>query len=120
MAKPSIPIPGALDLRVLQQAIGNIAERLRQLDGTTDTLTRYATGSKTASSLTILNQKIAELTARVNALGAGGGHAIEDDGTPVAQRAVMNFTGSAVSVADAGGKTIVGISVNGYFPGGWG
>lgn len=70
MAKPSIPIPGALDLRVLQQAIGNIAERLRQLDAQAATLTSYATNSKTASSLTILNQKIAELTERINDLDA--------------------------------------------------
>ena len=41
------------------------------------------------------------------------GHVIEDDGTPVPQRANMNFTGSGVSVADTGGKTVVTISGGG-------
>lgn len=70
-----------------------------------------------------------ELNARVTKLeksGSGGGHAIEDEGTPVTQRATMNFTGAGVSVADSGGKTVVNIpgggggGGNSYFPGGWG
>jgi hypothetical protein len=39
--------------------------------------------------------------------GASVGHVIEDDGTPVTQRESLNFTGGLVSVADAGGKTVV-------------
>lgn len=39
----------------------------------------------------------------------GGGHVIEDEGTPVAQQTNMNFTGAGVTVTDAGGKTVVTI-----------
>lgn len=42
--------------------------------------------------------------------GGGGGHVIEDDGTPVTQRANLNFTGPNVVVTDeAGVKTTVTI-----------
>jgi hypothetical protein len=37
------------------------------------------------------------------------GHVVEDEGTPLTQRANMNFTGAGVSVADTGGKTVVTI-----------
>lgn len=37
------------------------------------------------------------------------GHIIEDEGTPVTQRATLNFTGAGVAVADTGGKTTVTI-----------
>lgn len=46
-------------------------------------------------------------TAAIGALG--GGHVIEDEGTPLTQRANLNFVGSGVSVTDAGGKTVVTI-----------
>jgi len=39
----------------------------------------------------------------------GGGHTIEDEGTPLAQRADLNFVGAGVTAADAGGKTVVTI-----------
>lgn len=70
-----------------------------------------------------------ELNGRVTALekaAAGSGHVIEDEGTPVTQRATINFVGAGVSVADSGGKTVVTIagggggSSNGYYPQGWG
>jgi len=41
--------------------------------------------------------------------GAGGGHVIEDEGTPLAQRADLNFVGAGVTAADTGGKTVVTI-----------
>lgn len=41
---------------------------------------------------------------------ATAGHVIEEEGTPVTQRANMNFTGAGVSVADSGGKTVVTVS----------
>jgi hypothetical protein len=40
----------------------------------------------------------------------GGGHIIEDEGTPLTQRTNLNFTGAGVSVADTGGKTVVTIA----------
>ena len=38
-----------------------------------------------------------------------GGHVIEDEGTPLTQRANMNFTGAGVTVTDTAGKTVVTI-----------
>lgn len=43
-------------------------------------------------------------------------HAIENDGSPVANRPVMNFTGAGVSVTDLGGKTVVDIPGGGGGP----
>jgi hypothetical protein len=45
--------------------------------------------------------------------GAGGGHTIEDEGTPLIQRNTLNFTGDGVTVTDAGGKTVVNIPAGG-------
>jgi hypothetical protein len=45
----------------------------------------------------------------ISATGAGGGHTIEDEGTPLAQQTNMNFVGAGVTVTDAGGKTVVTI-----------
>jgi len=53
------------------------------------------------------------------------GHAIEDEGVALTQRATMNFAGSGVTVTDVGGKTLVTIAGGGggggssYFPGGF-
>lgn len=44
---------------------------------------------------------------------ATGGHTIEDEGTPLAQQTNMNFTGTGVTVTDAGGKTVVTIPSTG-------
>lgn len=46
-------------------------------------------------------------------VASSGGHVIEDEGTPVTQRSNLNFTGAGVSVADAGGKTVVTIGGGG-------
>lgn len=40
----------------------------------------------------------------------GGGHTIEDEGTPLTQRSNMNFTGAGVTVTDVGAKTVVTIN----------
>lgn len=40
----------------------------------------------------------------------GIGHAIEDEGVGITQRATMNFTGPGVAVTDSGGKTKVQVS----------
>lgn len=39
----------------------------------------------------------------------GGGHVIEEEGTPLTQRADLNFVGAGVTATDAGGKTVVTI-----------
>lgn len=46
------------------------------------------------------------------------GHVIEEEGTPLTQRANMNFVGAGVTATDAGGKTVVTIpgtaTINGH------
>jgi hypothetical protein len=80
-------------------------------------------GSAVGVSNAELAALIAALDAEVAALTEG--HAIEDEGVALTQRATINFTGSGVSVADSGGKTVVTIagggggSGNSYFPSGW-
>lgn len=46
-------------------------------------------------------------------VSSSSAHVIEDEGTPVTQRANMNFTGAGVTVSDVGGKTQVDISSGG-------
>lgn len=50
----------------------------------------------------------------------GSGHIIADEGTKINQRAIMNFTGGAVSVADTSGRTTVTINptIGGLISGG--
>jgi hypothetical protein len=47
--------------------------------------------------------------------GGGGGHTIQDEGTPLTQRANLNFVGSAVEVTDDVGNdaTVVTITASG-------
>lgn len=40
---------------------------------------------------------------------SGGGHVIENEGNPLAQRTNLNFVGAGVTAADLGGKTVVTI-----------
>lgn len=40
---------------------------------------------------------------------SAGGHVIEDEGTPLTQRATLNFVGAGVTVTDSGTKTVVTI-----------
>ena len=47
----------------------------------------------------------------------GGGHTIEDEGTPQTQRTVMNFVGAGVTVTDSGSKTVVTIPSSGVSDG---
>ena len=83
-------------------------------------------GGSEGISTTELQALIAALQAEVDTLqddlgAVTQGHVIEDEGSAVTQRATINFTGSGVSVADSGGKTVVTISGGGnsYFPSGW-
>ena len=80
-------------------------------------------GGATGASSAELAALITALTATVSGLTEG--HAIEDEGAALTQRATINFAGSGVTVTDAGGKTLVTIAGGGggggssYFPGGW-
>lgn len=63
-----------------------------------------------SADIAALQASDVSITARVVVLeGELDGHAIEDEGTAVAQRGVMNFTGAGVAVTDLGGKTVVTI-----------
>lgn len=53
------------------------------------------------------NRKV--LLSDLAAILSGGGHVIEDDGSPLPQRADLNFVGAGVTATDAGGKTVVTI-----------
>jgi len=53
----------------------------------------------------------AELAALIAAITEG--HAIEDEGSALTQRATLNFVGAGVTVSDAGGKTLVTIAGGG-------
>jgi hypothetical protein len=68
-------------------------------------------GGAIALSNTELAALITALDATVAALTEG--HAIEDEGSVLTQRAVLNFTGSGVTVSDIGGKTVVDIGAGG-------
>ncbi len=48
-----------------------------------------------------------------NGEAGGGGHIIEDEGTPLTQRDTLNFVGAGVAVTDVGGKTTVTIGGGG-------
>jgi hypothetical protein len=54
------------------------------------------------------------LTA-IAALGGGGGHVIEDEGTPLTQRTKLNFVGGGVAVTDDSGDdaSVVTIALQG-------
>ena len=66
-----------------------------------------------ADSLTI-TEVIAQLEALELVVAAiDAGHVIEDEGIALPQRESLNFTGSGVTVTDAGGKTVVSVSGGG-------
>ena len=52
-----------------------------------------------------------ELAALIAAITEG--HAIEDEGSALTQRATLNFTGAGVTVSDVGGKTVVSVAGGG-------
>ena len=68
-------------------------------------------GGATGASTTELAALITALTATVSALTEG--HAIEDEGSALTQRATLNFTGAGVTVSDVGGKTTVEVAGGG-------
>lgn len=77
-------------------------------DGTT-TFSNLAEGRYVAGE-TVAGPFVAFNVPATSSGGTGGGHVIEDDGTPLTQRDTLNFTGAGVSAADAGGETVVTIS----------
>ena len=74
--KPTIPVPGRLDLAVLQQLADNVRERLRQLDAEAAYLRSIADSATAQASFVGLQQSIATLQAQVAALAQQSGGAI--------------------------------------------
>lgn len=69
--------------------------------------------------LRITNNELVTLTYTIlnDYVSVGGSaHTIEDEGTPLPQQPIINFTGSGVSVSDSGGKTVVNIPGGGSPP----
>jgi hypothetical protein len=54
-----------------------------------------------------LNQSGNNIT--INSSGGGGGHTIQDEGTPLVQRSTLDFVGSGVIATDTGFKTQISI-----------
>lgn len=74
--KPTIPVPGRLDLAVLQQLADNVRERLRQLDAEAAYLRSIADSATAQASFVGLQQSIGALQAQVAALAQQAGGAI--------------------------------------------
>ena len=81
----------------------------------TDTSITIQKNSKLSAILLLVFQKLCSLALGVanNVIAIDNirqGHIIEDEGTPLTQRDTLNFVGSAVTVTDAGTKTVVTIN----------
>jgi hypothetical protein len=63
--KPTIPVPGRLDLAVLQQIADNVRERLRQLDAETTYLRSIADNGTSAYTITALQAAIESLRRQI-------------------------------------------------------
>ncbi len=66
--------------------------------------TDYVLISDTSDTWNLKKALVSDFTS-----GGGGGHVIEDEGTPLTQRTNLNFVGAGVTVTDTGGKTQVSI-----------
>lgn len=60
-----------------------------------------------------LINKVSKLQAQVDAGGTGGGHTIEDEGTPLTQRDTLNFVGAGVTVTDDAGNDATVVTIPG-------
>ena len=91
--KPTIPVPGRLDLAVLQQLAGNVRERLRQLDAEAAYLRSIADASTSGQSIVNLQRQISQLAAQVSALViagiVAGGEPDDNDGQSAALSAQL-------------------------------
>jgi len=54
--------------------------------------------------------QLTDLESSLQATAGSGGHAIEDEGTPLTDRLTLNFVGAGVVASDDGEKTVVTIS----------
>lgn len=66
--------------------------------------------SQGGTNTNIVRQLIAQALADFN--GGGGGHTIEDEGTPLTQRTKLNFVGAGVTVTDDSGDDATVVTIN--------
>jgi hypothetical protein len=70
---------------------------------------RLVNGVLTTVDGALNNCVLVDGTSGPCATGSSSGHTIEDEAVALTQRSTINFTGAGVTVADAGGKTVVTI-----------
>jgi hypothetical protein len=58
---------------------------------------------------------LSDLESSLQATAGSGGHAIEDEGTPLTDRPTLNFVGSGVVASDDGEKTVVTVAGGGGY-----
>lgn len=66
--------------------------------------------------VSFLVNRVGDLTTRIDRLpttSSGGGHVIQDEGTPLTQRAALNFVGAGVTVTDDAGNDATKITISG-------
>ena len=84
--------------------------------GTVDGLSADSGGTTTGATVTIAGGTNVTTTRSVNTItidASGGGHTIEDEGTPLTQRATLNFVGAQVACADDAGNSETDCTVSG-------
>lgn len=78
----------------------------------TDDIINRAIGIVDQRTSFLIN-KVSNLQTQVNNGSAtGGGHVIQDEGTPLAQRAKLNFVGAGVSVTDDAGNDATKVTIS--------
>ncbi len=109
----STPTVGGATTRVVPAASSATRRLVRHSGGQSVRL--VSTGTPTYSVVVVSDQDLGEqymadeIAALKASAGSSSGHVIEEEDTPLAQRANLNFTGAGVTAADSGGKTVVTI-----------
>lgn len=80
--------------------------------GSLESIATQLTEEKTMATIFVRDT---DIHVAVGALGApsGGGHTIEDEGTPLTQRTKLNFVGAGVTVTDDSGDDASVVTING-------
>ena len=99
--------------RLKQSAIDNLPEDLQKIRDAIVALPRAGGGIGKNQVYNFIREAVVDGT--IPAGGGGGGHTIEDEGTPLTQRTKLNFVGAGVTVTDDAGDdaTVVTIPTGG-------
>lgn len=88
------------------------------VEGLQEILERLGTIRSTGSTGGISKNAVIDLINQFG--GTGGGHTIEDEGTPLTQRTNLNFVGAGVTVTDDAGNDATVVTISGGGGGGGG